>query len=248
MLFKVVEEITRRLRGESEEEVEREKKVLPDYMRRMTLPGMPSHLRVPITDEYGRSKYLDLSYILPWGDIGEMWGQSRIAAVPRAFLPSHPLYITVAEVGFDEVMFTGEELNKEWYTKTDYAKALGKEVWRQAMPLLAGSYSWNKLMAAARGEKDWAGRERDLPEAVFDVFFGLKLRSIDYSEQLEWRLKEKRDAIRELEYDFAREYRYIHMQAPSDDIKEQRRRQAELYNKFNERAERILSQVTELSE
>jgi diguanylate cyclase (GGDEF)-like protein len=248
MLFYAVEALTRRLRGESEEEEDREKRVLPDYMRRTTLPGMPSHLRVPITDKYGRSKYLDLSYILPWGDIGEMWGQSRIKAVPRAFLPSHPLYVTVAEVGFDTIMFTGQPLTKEWMNTGDYSKELGKEVWRQAMPSLAGSYSWNKLMAAAKGEKDWAGRDRSFPEAVFDVFLGVKLRSVDYHEQLEWRMKEKREAIQQLEHDFTREYRRIHIQAPSNDLEKQREREREMYEKFGERTDAILEQITEIIE
>jgi len=248
MLMYAVEEMSRRLLGESEDEAERERKVLPDYMRRYTLPGIPSHLRVPLTDKYGRSKYLDLSYILPWGDIGEMWGQSRISYVPRAFLPSHPGYLTLAEIGFDEVMFTGQPLSREWHTKTDYAKEIGKEVWRQAMPLLAGSYSWNKLMSAAYGGKDWAGRDRSLGEAVFDVFFGIKLRSIDYSQQLEWRMREQQDAVYQLRRDFARDYRHVHMQAPSEDLEHQRVREQKLYEKYNDRAQRILDNVTKLAE
>ncbi|MFW5930979.1 MAG: hypothetical protein ACOCQI_04420 [Desulfosalsimonas sp.] len=248
MLYKAVEEGTRVLRGESEEEVEREKKVLPDYMQKAMLPGMLSHVRVPITDKYGRSKYLDLSYIMPWGDIGEMWGQANVGVLPRAFMPSHPLFITVAEVGFDEIMFTGEPLSREWHDTSDYMKAVGKQVWRQMMPQLAGSYSWNKLMAAATGEKDWAGRDRSMAEAVFDTFFGIRLRSIDYHERFEWALRDQQEAIRQLRQDFIRDYRYIHFQKPSDDLEKQRKREKDLYEKYNDRAQAILDNVIEITE
>jgi hypothetical protein len=248
MLYKVVEEITRRLRGESDDEVEREKKVLPDYMRQSVLPGMLNYIRVPVGDKYGRAKYMDLSYILPWGDVGEMWGQANLSIVPRAFMPSHPLYITIAEVGFDEVMFTGEPLSKEWYDKSDYAKAIATQIWRQAMPSLAGSYSWNKLMSAFYGEKDWAGRDRSIGEAVFDVFFGIKLRSIDYAEQLEWRISEQQSALYELRRDFARDYRRIFVQAPSKDPQKQRQREQQLYEKYDDRTQKIIDNVMEVNQ
>jgi hypothetical protein len=209
---------------------------------------MLNYIRVPVGDKYGRAKYMDLSYILPWGDVGEMWGQANLSIVPRAFMPSHPLYITIAEVGFDEVMFTGEPLSKEWYDKSDYAKAIATQIWRQAMPSLAGSYSWNKLMSAFYGEKDWAGRDRSIGEAVFDVFFGIKLRSIDYAEQLEWRISEQQSALYELRRDFARDYRRIFVQAPSKDPQKQRQREQQLYEKYDDRTQKIIDNVMEVNQ
>jgi len=246
IVLAAVEEITRRMRGESEEMVQWEKRILPAWMRRDILPGQLAFLRIPVTDKYGRAKYIDLSYILPWGDIGEQWGQSSISYIPRSFLPSHPLYIVPAEIAFNEILFTGEPLDKDWYTKTDYAKALGKEIWRQFMPSIAGGYQWNTLMAAAKGEKDWAGREMSLTEAVFNVFLGIKIKSIDYTEAYERALMHKQRQIQDIEYEFSREYRRINIQASDEDPETQREKNRELFEKYNKRLDRILDQVTGL--
>src|SRR5690606_36222179 len=45
-----------------------ERRVLPEWMRN------GAWLRLPIQDQYVRSLYLDLTYIIPFGDIGELAG------------------------------------------------------------------------------------------------------------------------------------------------------------------------------
>jgi len=244
-LLLAVEETTRRMAGESKEEVEMEKKILPDYMRKSVLPGQLSHLRVPYKDEYGRSKYLDLSFILPWGDVAEQWGQSRL--VGRPFLPSHPLYISIAEIAFNEIMFTGQDLTKKDIDEgSDYLKKIGTQLWRQAMPSLAGSYSFNKLMAAYKGEPDWALRERSMPEAIFDVFLGLKVRSIDYNEQLGFRMKEYREALGEVQERFAKQYKKIVFTSTPDAERDQKRI-VKLYEQLNEDIDKITRKMESIS-
>jgi len=246
LLMLAVEEIARRMYGESKEEVEQEKKVLPDYMRKSVLPGQLSHMRIPYKDKYNRSKYLDLSFILPWGDIAEQWGQSRL--VGRPLLPSHPLYVAVAEIAFNEVLFTGQELTtKDVDTGSDYLKKIGIQLWRQAVPSLAGSYSYNKLMAAYKGEVDWALRDRSLPEAMFDVFLGLKIRSIDYTEERGRRLKYLRGRIDAIKERFKKDYSKI-VYNPTPDLGNDQQRTAKLYLKMNEQIDKILEKITEIEE
>jgi len=241
-----VEEVTRRMYGESKEEIKREKKVLPDYMRKNVLPGQLSHLRIPWPRKFGRSKYLDLSFILPWGDVAEQWGQSRL--VGRPFLPTHPL-LTVAEVAFNEVLFTGQELTlKDIDTGSEYLKKIGTQIWRQAAPSLAGSYSYNKLMSALRGERDWALRERSVGEAVFDVFFGLKIRSIDYNEERGRRLKYYKGKIDEIRDLTAKDYEKIFIRNPTPDLEEDQRRYLKLAEKTNRQIQKIMDKITEIEE
>ncbi|MBA7687171.1 hypothetical protein ES703_95631 [subsurface metagenome] len=239
-----VEEITRRMTGESKEQMDREKRVLPDYMRKSILPGQLSHLRVFYRDKYGRSKYLDLSFILPWGDIAEQWGQSYL--VGRPFLPNHPFYVFTAEVAFNEIFFTGQELtDKELDEGSAYWRKLGTELWRQAMPSLALSYSFNKLMAAYKGERDWALRERSMTEAIFDVFFGLRIRSIDYNEQHARRITQLRSKINLAKQRFSKDYWKI-VTNPTPDPDYDMKRQEKLYLRLNKDIDKIIEKITEI--
>lgn len=249
-LMLMVEEITRRMYGESKEEMEREKKILPDYMRKTVLPGQLSHLRIPYKDKYGRSKYLDMSFILPWGDVAEQWGQSHL--VGRPFLPNHPLYVSVGEVAFNEILFTGQELTSEGLDEGwDYWGKIAKQIWRQAAPSLAGSYSYNKLMTAYTGERDWALRDRSLSEAVFDVFFGLKVRSIDYNEEHARRIKTLRGHIDTIKERFQKDYKKIVFQeAPVDPFRKSQsdkgKRIEKLFITTGKEIDRIIDKITEL--
>jgi len=246
-LMLAVEEITRRMYGESKEEVEREQRVLPDYMRKTILPGQLSHLRVPIKDKYGRSKYLDLSFILPWGDVAEQWGQSHL--VGRPLLPNHPLFVTVAEIAFNEILFTGEELTAKGVDEgSDYFKALGVQIWRQALPSLAGSYSFNKLMTAYKGERDWAGRDRSLTEAIFDVFLGLKLRSIDYNESHARRIRGLQGRIKIIKDRFSDDYNRIVFRNTTPDMERDNVRIKKLYTKMNKQLDKIMDKITEVEQ
>jgi len=246
ILLAAVEEITRRMRGESKEEVEREKKVLPDYMRKTILPGQLSHVRIPHTDKYNRSKYLDLSFILPWGDVAEQWGQSHF--VGRPFLPSHPLYTIVAEVAFNEILFTGQKLTeKDLDEGSEYLKRIGAEIWRQAAPSLAGSYSYNKFMSALYGEKDWAQRERSVGEAVFDVFFGLKIRSIDYNLQYAKRMQELKGKINVIRSRFADDYEMLFLRQPNMSESQKERKYMKLIERKDKDIQKIMDVITDIN-
>lgn len=249
VLMKVVEEITRRMHGESDEEVEREKRVLPNYMRKKVLPGQLGHLRVPYKDKYGRSKYLDLTFILPWGDIGEQWGQGELPfplrAVPRPFMPNMPFYMIPAEWGFNEVFFTGQELILKSDDWTEASAKIGKQVWRQLVPSLAGSYGYNKIMAAWHGERDWAFRDRSLGEALFDSFLGIKLRSIDYNEELGKRMREFKKERNEIRRVYVQKFEDLYRN-PTPDVDTDRRRAQKIYETLNKKLDKIIDKMTEI--
>jgi len=250
ILMKAVEEISRRMYGESEEEIEREKRVLPGYMRKEVLPGQLGHLRVPYKDKYDRSKYLDLTFILPWGDIGEQWGQGELPfplrAVPRPFMPNMPFYMIPAEVGFNEVFFTGQELilkSDDWH---EASAKIGKQVWRQLVPSLAGSYGYNKVMAAWHGDRDWAMRDRSLGEALFDSFLGIKLRSIDYYEELGNRMREIRKERNEIKRVYSRKLEDLYFRNPTPDVEADQRKAQKIYQDLNRKISKLMDKITEI--
>jgi len=247
ILMAMVEEITRKMYGESEEEVELEKRILPSYMSKKVLPGQPGHLRVPMKDKYGRSKYLDLTFILPWGDVGEQWGQGGmpwpLSIVPRPFMPNHPAYVIPAEWGFNEVFFTGQDLLLESDTWEEKSAKIGKQIWRQLVPSLAGSYSYNKIMSAWKGERDWALRDRSLGEAMFDAFLGIKLRSIDYTEELGKRMRELTKERNEIQYQFTKDYEQITLRNPTPDADWDAIRIEKLYERLNKKIDRVVDKM-----
>ena len=198
-----VKEAARLYLGQSKQEADREEAVLPDYMARQTAPLVPSHLKLPLTDKYGRSKYLDLTYLLPWGDVGEQWGQSDFTF--RPLMPSHPLFTVASDLYHNREGFSGMELMPDWMDPWEKAKALGGYLWRQAMPSLFGSYSSDKLVSAFSGGLDRQGRPRSKWEALLDTMLGLKVRSIDYNEEAVKRMREHQRQLQDMRSAYSRE-------------------------------------------
>ena len=100
------------------------------------------------------------------------------------------VFYNICSVFKPEATYLIQDLALKSDTWPEVMGKIGTQVWRQLAPSLAGSYSYNKLMAAINGERDWALRERSVPEAMFDTLLGLKIRSIDYTEELEKRLRD----------------------------------------------------------
>jgi hypothetical protein len=241
-LMKTVELIGAALMGEPPEEIEKETRVLPAYMKKPIFPGFISHLRLPYRDEHGRSKWLDLSYILPWGDVAEQWGQTTLVA--RSLLPNNPLATFAADWYSNQVAFSGQPLTLG-ENDPDYWKKIGTHLWRQAMPSLAGGYGFDKLMSAIYGDVDWAGRERSVEEAIFDVFLGIKIRSVDYNEEFAFRLREKRRTIQDLRFEYKKELRAI-IRSPRGEDKD-RERQIDLMKKYDKQINRIVEEINGLT-
>jgi hypothetical protein len=163
-------------------------------------------------------------------------------------LPSHPGWIAIAEIPFNEVLFTGKELTvKDVDTGSEYMKRIGKQIWRQAAPSLM-SHSFNKLMSAIHGEKDWALRERSVGEAVFDVFFGLKVRSIDYNIAKARRVRQLESRINEIRSRFSEEYEKIFIRNPTPDYEHDQKRFEKLMEKKNKQVDRIMEKILEIQQ
>jgi len=121
----------------SEEEWKRMQGMMPKWMENR------QWLVIPDRDSKGRIVPLDLTFILPWGDIAEMFTD------PSRYFVSNPVLTISADLTRNKD-FAGRNI---WYkhekTKTKVAKGL-MHAYRQLMPgYLPGNYDFNKLYQAA---------------------------------------------------------------------------------------------------
>jgi len=204
------ETLRRRQMGETAADNEHERRNLPDYMQRDTLPGMPSHIKIGGTDEDGRVKYWDISYLVPWGDVTDEWGQLDVGF--KAILPNNPIWNYVGDVMHNEDTFLGRQLVLDHDTDGEKYLKLVAHAWKQVAPGIIAPDKWAKLGKAWRGETDRQGRQKySVAQAAFDVFLGLKLRKMDMMEQQGYRVMEVTKIIESANKEFVQKYElYMH--------------------------------------
>ena len=159
----------------------RERSALPEYMK-------DGWMRLPDTDAQGRVRYLNLEYILPWGDIGEAFSLSGFlgsGGQKSAFLSVPGLDLGAAVVtGIDP--FTNQEITKR-------PGGWRRYLWDFAVPPLAGS-SGRELVAAGQGRPvnvlSRRAEPRSLKQAALATFAGLRITPVDIDESRAYRLRD----------------------------------------------------------
>jgi hypothetical protein len=155
---------------------------------------LPNFIRFPITDKHGREYWLNLTYMMPWGDIGESGGAFGI---PGSLMPFTQPFVKEAwqqVANYD--MFWEQPIVSEQETagmgpvgamQTGGMERL-KHAGQHVMP--TGALDISKMSDAARTRPDYKGRERATASVGLDVFAGVKTYPVDYVEQLERKLFE----------------------------------------------------------
>lgn len=174
-----------------EETIERQRELLPDYMRE----GM--YLRLPFKDESGRDQYLDLNFILPWGDIGE---------VTRTIEPNHPFWKPIYSLILNKHPL-GWDIVKPGMTKSESRKAVTDFLYKAMMPSLSpeipgvtkGGYGYEKIAASVRGEMDYSDKQRSIKAALLAAVIGIKTIPFDLEEAKERKESENERKIREIQ-------------------------------------------------
>ena len=182
-----LEEAAMNMTGETKEQFKAKRKLRPDWMQGHFL-GIPNFARVPLTDETGRDYNLNLTYMTPWGDIGESGGAFGI---PGGIMPfSQPFTKEPIQqlTNYDwfwkepivkESAVAGKSLKEKIKTQ---AVERGKHLAQTMLPTPAIDIS--KMIDAARGAPDYKGRERPGIAVAADVFGGVKMYPVDYIDQL----------------------------------------------------------------
>lgn len=163
------------------------KKIMPEYMK------SGSYILMPYRDNNGDLRFLDWTYLIPWGTITELQERG-----PLDVFVANPLVQAVGDLKRNRDAFTGREIWQETDTDAEKFYKRVEHIWRIASPSLApkGLY-WDKLYESATGKPDV--RPRPFPETVAHTILGLRTQAIDEEEQYTRFLREKRDNIEELE-------------------------------------------------
>jgi hypothetical protein len=166
--------------GDDPDQIDIERRNLPEDMQRNMLPGMPSHIRMPFKSKDGDSYYFDLSFIIPWGDVSQGMGDLNFGY--RAIMPNNPLLNFYADVKANENIFLQKDLvlkHDKDYEK--WLKIIGHGASALA-PGFADPHQIKKVVEAYQGKRTWTGKSKGVAVAVLDAAFGIKFRQINPME------------------------------------------------------------------
>ncbi len=209
MLKKYLTDPTFREKARSKEKLEREH--LPPWMKGTTALLTPKTLRLG-TDELTKLPlFIDISRIIPGGDLFDVSPNAGGIPLPQPLTPSHPLFTTLVALLANKDLFRGKDLVDTNDTKGEAAEKRAAWLWTQLTPAIAaGNYHWdrsmNALAQASGGEikwmpewlaEDYTGIGKDgLPVQTKHAIaqtFGIKIRPIDLdtAESIDKNLKAK---------------------------------------------------------
>lgn len=175
------------------------KKWLPDYGQRF-LPDYAGNQEIlmPYVDGYGRRVFKDLTYYMPWGDVGEV-GKGNIGKTlakmgipfPRQVEPSNPaLQVVVAGLtGRD--LFTGQPVIPDGSGEIDSTLAMARYMFRNYSPQAFG-FQYPQIKAAWKGKVSDRPDQPDLPTAIGKLF-GNQDRPVDPQTSLNFEIGKTKD-------------------------------------------------------
>ena len=223
----------RKTLGMNPEQFARENKALPPWLLK-SIGGMPANLMMPwrenptdalkdfkagkiteaelnaITDQRGRTNWLNLEYILPLGMAPEIAQKGII----KGFI-SNPFFNIVADIKANKD-FAGNKIIPTAASKAETIQAITQYAYRQLAPsfapgtgifgekyseLFKGGYSFEKVMGAKYEKEDFKERVRGMTPVLLDTLAGLKLTPIDVDESEFFRIKKIEQTVQELTID-----------------------------------------------
>jgi len=182
-----LEKAAQRKIGDTAEEIEAKKEIRPEWQRGVFL-GTPNFARVPVLDDYGREYYLNLTYILPWGDLAEAGGWGPI---PGGIMPFSQPFINepISQIMnwdkfYEEKIIKEKELAGKdiWGKAKVQVKKRGQHIIQALAPTLVMDFA--KVFSSLRGRPDYRGRMRPRGVVLADVLAGVKMYPVDYTDQM----------------------------------------------------------------
>lgn len=164
---------TRAIEGLTEEKAD--ERNLPEYIKENR--GM--YLRTPFLDAQGNPRYLDLSYLVPMGDIG--------STDLSSYVLGNPFLKAAVELGTNRNTFLGAPLWDETASAGEKARIAATYLASQFgptgpyMPTAQGEAP--RLLRAARGEQLIKGNEPQLGYEALGALTGFRLREVNPETQ-----------------------------------------------------------------
>lgn len=195
-----------------------ERRTMRSHQQGMTWAAIPftdigfhRMMRMPWKDEHDNPYYLDIFRWVPAGDVFDT-NQGQIG-VPSWLQFGGPLQLAF-EMVLNRSAFTGRDIVD--HEVDDWGDAAGKRLdylWKAWMPSAAyipGSWHYDKLESAVRGERDMLDRPYSVPAAAASGV-GLKIQPHDVElgyyfrgSEIERRMRALRSEARSIERDAAR--------------------------------------------
>jgi tellurite resistance protein len=191
--------------------------VLPPEMRGGPLRTvLPRFVPTPFGGEGGKRSYLDFTYIMPWGDLGEgkTGGYGPLDALPGQLNPmSNPLAGTLGALTLNKERLTGKEITRRSMSAGEKVGASLDYVYKQALPSLTpgipdvvpvlgdvdGGWGWEKSRdAITRRPNRWTGDVPSIPGTLAGTVAGLKTRTIDPQVEYQRRHRELNREMQDL--------------------------------------------------
>lgn len=181
-------------------ELEREeRKNLPPWMQGRSALGTEKNIRLGTDEKNQLPVYMDVSRMIPGGDIFDVTNQADGVPVPAPIMPSNPILTTIAAMFWNKDTFTGKEVTDLNDTGTEAAKKRAEWLLKQISPGIAPtSYHADRLAEAVAMTsestietpwKDYTGYGKDglavQKKYAIPQTFGIKARPIDLERSAE---------------------------------------------------------------
>jgi hypothetical protein len=184
-------------KGKELEEEERDN--LPPWMRGRSALGAQKSIRLGTDEKTQLPVYMDVSRMIPGGDIFDVTNQADGVPVPAPIMPSNPVLTTIAAMFWNKDTFTGKEVTDLNDTGKEAAQKRAEWLLRQLSPAVAPTaYHFDRLAEATAlmsdktvetPWKDYTGYGKDgLPvqgKYAVPQTFGIKARPIDLERSAE---------------------------------------------------------------
>jgi len=163
--------------------------------------GAPRKIRMPFGSD-GRPYMADVRRYIPAGDIFDVGQGSSAFPYPAPFQLGGPLQLAFEIMVFNKSAFTGQEVTEEIDTTSEKFAKSAKHAYKSWMPSAAwipGSWYWDKIVRAAKGQTDEIGRDYDLTSAFLSSI-GVKLQPLDIAKNQRNQTYEFRKIERAIKY------------------------------------------------
>lgn len=208
-IFDAIETGSAANQGVTPEQVQFEKEIL-----KRDSPLFTSYLRLPFQNQQGDSYHLDLTYILPWGDIGDMGNYFGIPASGQIGGLAKPLF----ELMLNKSVFSNKPIYGERFKNmkdlvnvatTEEGIKVGQEIYSYLIksyapslfpetPFGEGGYAYERLKRSVLKEPVSLTQSQSQPlvSAALDTLMGLKTKADDVHATQVFRVK---DLVKQIE-------------------------------------------------
>lgn len=223
-----------RAKVREKEKLEREH--LPPWMKGTTSLMSPKAIRLGMDELTKLPLFIDVSRIVPGGDIFDVSPNAGGLPIPQPITPSHPLFTTAVAMLGNKDLFFGKDIVDSNDTRGEATEKRSKWLWQQVMPAItAGNYHWDRTMnaiaQASGGEIKWlpedlaekyTGVGRDglpvQPKLAAAQTFGIKVRPIDLEKSADISEGQTKKMISQIEAEMRSLRRLNDMGAISDRV------------------------------